>query len=170
MASKDDPYDYSNLKKSDIVDNFLVDSTNCVSVATMLQKLSGTHSQYIFMNDSVMATYIYAQGKEDLCSLAMKHDIFFLDNVKSITSEAVIAVVNYKKVKLRRPRLTTVACLKIQPFLYMGTTMDDLTFLRLYNIPCKSPLPNFCFLIVIITFGCVRCECTQCGQFNRMWP
>ena len=129
--------DYSNLDIDTVKDICVVESKKCITVSEMFQKLSGQNSTYEFISDPVMATKIYDYGRQELVNLSMKHDTYYYNHKEEATYEALCVVVHYKKSKLQNRRLVLVAVMKA---IYLEPDRESsnmLTFVRMYNIPCK---------------------------------
>lgn len=138
MATICDDDDFSMVEKDTVIEHFMIEEKNCMSVPSMLVKLGGYGSFYKFISDTTMAEMIFNKGREDLKNLDLFHDVYFNKKHQSIISEAEISVVHYKRGKMSRPRLTTVAVIMIKPFFAMEWEHSNLTFVRLFHLPCKS--------------------------------
>lgn len=137
MACKDDDEDFSDLKKSLVVDNFMIQQAVCMTVPKMLLKLSGFESHFMFISDTPMANKLFEKGRQDVLDLELYEEVLFKKSYESLICEAILCVVRYKKGKITKPRLTTVAAIKCTPFFAMQSELDELTFVRLYQLPCK---------------------------------
>lgn len=137
MASFSDETDFSDLEKDIVLEEFMVKEKNCISVPNMLAKLGGYQSAYRFISDTPMAEMLYQKARDDIENLAFYQEIHYTKKHISVISEAILSVVRYKRGDVSRPRLTTVAALKIKPFFGMQSDLANLTFVRFFDLPCK---------------------------------
>ena len=77
-----------------------------------------------------------SMGKK-LVNLSIKHDIYFYNHKEEATYEALCVVVHYKKSKLQNRRLVLVGVMKAICLEPDTDNSNILTFVRMYNIPCK---------------------------------
>lgn len=128
--------DYSNVKQDVVEDHCLV-RTKSLGTASMMLKLGGLNSQYMFIEDPILAELIYQHAVADLNELVAENDVYFKDEKSEIIYEAVLRVVYFKHESQRVPALTTVGAIKVKPFLGARHPNSELTFVRIFNIPCK---------------------------------